>query len=57
MISEQVTNRTYANTTGDGRGNFGAITLPNAVVAIDSSMYPSVSEDFEPSLKRQQELQ
>jgi hypothetical protein len=44
MILEQVTKRTYANTTGEGRGNFGAIHLPNYVVAIDSGMYPSVAE-------------
>lgn len=46
MIVEQITNRTYANTTGEGRGNFGAIVLPNYVVAIDSGMYPSVAEEF-----------
>lgn len=46
MILEQVTERTYANTTGEGRGNFGVISLPNYAVAIDSSMYPSVARQF-----------
>ena len=46
MIAEKVTERTYANTTGQGRGNFGAISLPNYAVAIDDSMYPSVAKEF-----------
>jgi len=46
MIAEQVTKRTYANTTGEGRGNFGAISLPNYSVVIDASMYPSVAKEF-----------
>lgn len=46
MIVEQVTERTYANTTGEGRGNFGAISLPNYSVTIDASMYPPVAKEF-----------
>lgn len=46
MILEQVTERTCANTRGEGRGNFGAIILPNSVVAIDASMYPPVAKEF-----------
>lgn len=46
MIAEKVTGRSYANTMGVGRGNFGAIRLLNYVVAIDASMYPSVAREF-----------
>ena len=46
MIAKKVTERTYANTTGEGRGNFGAISLPNYAVAIDTGMYPSVAKEF-----------
>jgi cyclase len=46
MILEQVTKRTYANTSGEGRGNFGVISLPNYLVTIDSGMYPSVAAEF-----------
>jgi len=52
MILEQVTERTYANTTGEGRGNFGAIILPNYAVAIDASMYPSVAKEFRTYIER-----
>ncbi len=46
MIAEKVTERIYANTGGEGRGNFGAICLPNYVVAVDSGMYPFFAEEF-----------
>jgi len=52
MIAEQVTERIYANTTGVGRGNFGAISLPNYAVAIDASMYPSVAKEFRTYIER-----
>jgi len=52
MIAEQVTERTYANTTGEGRGNFGAINLLNYAVAIDASMYPSVAKEFRTYIER-----
>jgi len=52
MMAEQVTERTYANTTGEGRGNFGAISLPNFTVAIDASMYPSVAKEFRTYIER-----
>jgi len=52
MIVERATERTYANTTGEGRGNFGAISLPNYAVAVDSSMYPSVAKEFRTYIER-----
>ena len=52
MIAEKVTERTYANTTGEGRGNFGAISLLNYAVAIDASMYPSVAKEFRTYIER-----
>lgn len=52
MIVERVTERTYANTRGEGRGNFGAIIMPNYVVAIDSGMYPSVAREFRTNIER-----
>jgi hypothetical protein len=38
VIVERVTERTYANTTGEGRGNFGAIILARALTLILSSL-------------------
>ena len=52
MILEQVTSRAYANTSGESRGNFGAINLPNYLVAIDSGMYPSVAEEFRTHIEK-----
>ena len=52
MIAEQVTERTYANTTGEGRGNLSAISLPNYAVAIDASMYPSIAKEFRTYIER-----
>ena len=49
---QKVTERTFANTTGVGRGNFGAISLPNYAVAIDTSMYPYVAEEFRTYIER-----
>lgn len=46
MIVEQVTERTYANTTGETRGNVGAISLPNYAVVVDTGMYPVVAKEF-----------
>jgi cyclase len=52
VIVERVTERTYANTRGEGRGNFGAIIMPNYAVAIDSGMYPSVAREFRTDIER-----
>ena len=52
MIIEKVTERTYANTTGEGRGNIGAISLPNFAVAIDAGLYPSVAMEFRHQVER-----
>ena len=52
IVMEQVTERTYANTTGEGYGNFGAISLSNYAVVIDASMYPSVAREFRTYIER-----
>lgn len=46
MMVDQITDRIYANTTGEGRGNLGAICLSNYVAVVDSGMYPAVAENF-----------
>jgi glyoxylase-like metal-dependent hydrolase (beta-lactamase superfamily II) len=43
---EKVSNRVYADTSGDGMSNFGAIVLSSFIVAIDSSMFPSIAQDL-----------
>ncbi|KKM92330.1 hypothetical protein LCGC14_1219530 [marine sediment metagenome] len=41
---EQVTSLTVAHTTGEGRGNVGAVSLRNFSIAIDSTMYVKTGE-------------
>jgi glyoxylase-like metal-dependent hydrolase (beta-lactamase superfamily II) len=53
MILEKVTERTYANTTGEARGNFGAIRFPKYAVAIDAGMYPAVAKRFRSYIERE----
>jgi glyoxylase-like metal-dependent hydrolase (beta-lactamase superfamily II) len=43
---EKVSKSVYADTSGDGMSNFGAIALPSFVVAIDASMFPSLAQEF-----------
>jgi glyoxylase-like metal-dependent hydrolase (beta-lactamase superfamily II) len=46
MKIEKVSKSVYADTSGDGNGNFGAIVLPSFVLAVDASMFPVVAETF-----------
>jgi glyoxylase-like metal-dependent hydrolase (beta-lactamase superfamily II) len=46
MKIEKVSDSVYADTTGEGNGNFGAIVLPSFVVAVDTSMFPTLAQGF-----------
>ena len=46
MKIEKVSDSVYADTGGEGNGNFGAIVLPSFIVAVDTSMFPTVAQTF-----------
>jgi glyoxylase-like metal-dependent hydrolase (beta-lactamase superfamily II) len=48
---EIVSPHTVANTTGLGRGNVGAVSLRNFVIAIDSTIYAKLAQIFRTNLK------
>ncbi|MDH5733466.1 MAG: MBL fold metallo-hydrolase [Candidatus Bathyarchaeota archaeon] len=53
MKVHQIGNRTFADTSGEGRGNIGAIELQNYTVIIDSTLFPSTATTFRQSLETQ----
>jgi len=53
MEAHRLGNRTFADTSGEGRGNIGAIELPNYTVVIDSTLFPSTATTFRKSLETQ----
>ena len=50
---ELITPLTVANTTGEGRGNAGGLSLRNFCIAIDSTMYVKTGEIMRQNLERQ----
>ena len=50
---ESITPLTVANTTGEGRGNAGGLSLRNFCIAIDSTMYVKTGELLRKNLKSQ----
>lgn len=53
MKANRLSERTFADTDGEGRGNIGAIELANYTVVIDSTMFPSTAARFRKSLETQ----
>ncbi len=49
---EVITTHTVTNTTGVGRGNVGAVSLRNFIVAIDSTMYAKTAQLFRQNLEK-----
>ena len=50
---EPITSLTVAQTTGEGRGNVGAVSLKNFCIAIDSTMYVKTGELMRKNLEEQ----
>jgi cyclase len=53
MNANRLSERTFADTSGEGRGNIGAIELPSYTVVIDSTMFPSTAAKFRKFLETQ----
>jgi len=53
MKANRLSERTFADTRGEGRGNIGAIELLSYTVVIDSTMFPSTAAKFRKSLEAQ----
>ena len=53
MKAHRISNRIFADTSGEGRGNIGAIELQNHTVIIDSTLFPSTAKAFRKSLEAQ----
>ncbi len=51
--AHKICDRIYADTSGEGRGNIGAIELPNYTIIIDSTMFPKTATAFRNSLEDQ----
>jgi glyoxylase-like metal-dependent hydrolase (beta-lactamase superfamily II) len=43
---EKVSDSVYADTSGDGMSNLGAIVSGSSIIAVDASMFPSVARAF-----------
>lgn len=50
---ESITSQTVANTTGEGRGNAGGLSLRNFCIVIDSTMYVKTGELLRKNLENQ----
>ena len=50
---ESITSQTVANTTGEGRGNAGGLSLRNFCIVIDSTMYVKTGELLRKNLESQ----
>lgn len=53
MKAHRISDRTFADTSGEGRGNIGAIELQNYTIIIDSTLFPSTATTFRKSLETQ----
>ncbi len=51
MKATQVSERVYADTSGEGKGNIGAIELPNYAILIDSTFSTRTANAFRKSLE------
>jgi glyoxylase-like metal-dependent hydrolase (beta-lactamase superfamily II) len=51
MNAEKIGERVYADTSGEGKGNIGAIELPNFTVAVDSTISRKTALAFRSSLE------
>ena len=53
MVCERVYDRVYADTGGEGKGNIGAVELPNFTVVVDSTISTKTASAFRSSLENQ----
>ncbi len=53
MEACRIGDRTFADISGKGRGNIGAIELPDYTIVIDSTLFPSTATSFRESLEAQ----
>ena len=53
MEATKIGKRVYADTSGEGRGNIGAIELPNYTIVIDSTISTETAKAFRKSLEAQ----
>lgn len=53
MEARRIGERVYADTSGEGRGNIGAIELPDYTIVVDSTMFPQTAAAFRTSLESQ----
>jgi len=53
MEATRIGKRVYADTSGEGRGNIGAIELPNCTIVIDSTISTETAKAFRKSLEAQ----
>ncbi len=53
MKAEKISSHVYVDTSGEGRGNIGAIELPSYAIVVDSTMFPATALDFRRSLESQ----
>jgi len=51
--AHKITENVYADTSGEGRGNIGAIELQNYTIAVDTTMFPQTAVAFRHSLESQ----
>lgn len=53
MKAEKIGEHVYANTSGEGKGNIGAVELPNFTVVVDSTISRKAASAFRSSLESQ----
>lgn len=53
MKAEKISDHVYVDTSGEGRGNIGAIELPSYTLVVDSTMFPTTARGFRTSLESQ----
>jgi cyclase len=51
MEATRISERVYADTSGEGKGNIGAIELPNYTVVVDSTISTKTANSFRKSLE------
>jgi len=53
MRAERISDHVYSDTSGEGRGNIGAIELPNFTIVVDSTISMKTAKAFRSSLESQ----
>ena len=53
MKAEKISKHVYADTSGEGKGNIGAIELKNFTIVIDSTISKKTAQAFRTSLESQ----